>query len=485
VFTLKSADHPYRILVETMNEGAITLLPDGTVLYSNRRFADMLGRPPEKVAGASVYQFVADRDRDTLRELVRIGLSGRSSQEAVLVCADGSFLPALLSVNRVDIEDVRAVCVVATDLTPQKRNEEIVASERLARSILDQAVEAIIVCDAAGTIIRANQVARALRGADVLGFRFDDAFPLTWSERSDDDRPFSVATVLEGEKVHGAQLCLRDDPHHVTYLLVSAGPLTNDQGVVIGCVVSLTDFTESRSAQEALLRTNAELEQFAFAAAHDLQEPLRMVTTYSQLLLRQYGEKVGAEARQLTDFIDTGVKRMQALLRDLLSYSRVVHEGDLDHKPADANKVLEVAIENCLAAIQERNAAVTHDQLPHVLADEAQLTEVFQNLISNAVKYCNQHQPRIHVSASFGEHEHLFSVNDNGIGIPEQYRERIFGLFKRLHGREYPGTGIGLALCKRVVEKHGGRIWVESTPGQGSTFYFTLKAARPTTSRPN
>ncbi len=473
VFTLRTADHPYRVLVETMSEGAITVLGDGLILYANRRFVDMVGKPPEAVTGASIFDFVAPDHRHAVRDLLEIGLGGRGSGEATLIGPRGGSFPVMLSLNRVDIDDTRAICIIATDLTAQKRSDQIVRSERIAHLILEQAGEAIVVCDATGRIVRANEAARALHGGAVAGQPFETAFPLC---REGESTTFNLAEVLRGERVQGLQLCIESAGLPPNYLLVSAGPLVDQEGTVIGCVVNLTDFTETRNITAALMRTNAELEQFAYAAAHDLQEPLRMISTYSQLLIRRYGQDGDEDAREFSSYVESGVKRMHALLGDLLSYSRITHGGD-ERRTVDCNAVLRGALENCAMAIEETAAVVEAADLPPVHGDSAELLEVFQNLISNALKYTKS-TPHIRVSAVPGPREHTFSVEDDGIGIEEQYHDRIFGLFKRLHSRDYPGTGIGLAICKRVVEKHGGRIWVESEPEHGANFRFTLPAAR-------
>jgi PAS domain S-box-containing protein len=474
VFTLRTADHPYRILVETMNEGAVTVLADGTILYANRRMAEMLQQPREKIVGESIFNFIVPDYRQMCLDLLKTGLEGRGSGELQLVRRERAVLPVVFSVNRVEIDDTRAICLIATDLTAQKRNEEIVRSERLARAILEQACEAIVVCDASGRIIHANEAARSLTKGRAVGEMLETVLPLRLLDCQ--EKLFSIARVLKGDRLQGAQLCLEWEGLPTKYLLVSAGPLVDGEGVVTGCVVTLTDFTETRNATTELMRINSELEQFAFAAAHDLQEPLRMISTYSQLLIRRRGEKVEAESRQFAFYIESGIKRMQALLQDLLSYSRVSYDGESHRQLVDCNQVLRVVLQNCDAAIRETSAELNAEDLPSVYANPAELLEVFQNLVSNALKYCAASPPRIQVFAMRGEREHTFAVQDNGIGFDPKYSDRIFGLFKRLHGQEYPGTGIGLAICKRVVEKHKGRIWVESQPGQGSTFYFTMPA---------
>jgi light-regulated signal transduction histidine kinase (bacteriophytochrome) len=223
-----------------------------------------------------------------------------------------------------------------------------------------------------------------------------------------------------------------------------------------------------------LERSNTELEQFAYVASHDLQEPLRMVTSYLQLLQRRYQGKFDDKADKYIYFAVDGASRMQVLINDLLEFSRVTTRAN-EHEPTDCEFILNQVLSGLELYIKENGAIVSHDPLPEIMADNTQLTQVFQNLIANGIKFHGEEAPKIHISAEKKASEWLFSVKDNGIGIDPQYSEKIFEVFKRLHKKEeYPGTGIGLAVCKKIVERHGGRIWVESELGKGSTFYFTL-----------
>ncbi len=248
------------------------------------------------------------------------------------------------------------------------------------------------------------------------------------------------------------------------------------------------DITDRKRAEDKLTRavaefarSNRELEQFASVASHDLQEPLRMVASYTQLLAKRYGDQLDDDAKDFIGYAVDGANRMQRLIQDLLTYSRVGTRGKPFEK-TDSHAALGEAIANLAAAIDESGAVVSNDELPAVTADRPQLVGVFQNLIGNAVKFRGEEPPRIHVSAELKAvsadrqaDEWVFTVRDNGIGIAPEYHERIFEIFQRLHtASEYPGTGIGLALCKRIVTRHGGRIWVESEPGKGSTFLFTI-----------
>ncbi len=231
---------------------------------------------------------------------------------------------------------------------------------------------------------------------------------------------------------------------------------------------------ELRSQAAELSRSNAELEQFAYVASHDLQEPLRMVASYTQLLARRYQGKLGQDADEFIAFAVDGAKRMQNLINDLLAYSRVGTKGS-ELRLTDAEAALSSALVNVRAAIEDSGAVIRHSPLPIVYADPVQLVQVFQNLLGNAIKFHGGAPPEIDVAREETPEEWSFSVHDNGIGIDPKHADRIFQVFQRLHNRkDYPGTGIGLAICKKIAERHGGRIWVVSQPGQGATFHFTI-----------
>lgn len=276
-------------------------------------------------------------------------------------------------------------------------------------------------------------------------------------------------------------------------------PLRNRDGNIIGTVGISRDITEHRRSQqelqeykthleklveartaeltranESLGASNAELERFAYVASHDLQEPLRMVASYTQLLARRYGEKLDADADEFIGFAVDGANRMQQLIEDLLSYSRLTTQGR-PLEVIESQAACNAAIMNLRESIEDSGAVLDIGPLPLVCADATQLTQLFQNLIGNAIKYRNKHRPEIHLAARAEGKHWIFSVQDNGIGIEGQYFDRVFEMFQRLHTREkYSGTGIGLAICRKISERHGGTIWVESKLGHGSTFLFTI-----------
>ena len=247
------------------------------------------------------------------------------------------------------------------------------------------------------------------------------------------------------------------------------------------CTLIARDISDRKRSEQVLAeqaadltRSNADLEKFAYVASHDLQEPLRMVASYVQLLQRRYQGQLDTAADEFIGFAVDGAKRMQDLLHDLLAYSRVANH-DRTLGSVNWTEILNEVLANLALAIKESGAVVTHDELPAVHADASQMVQLLQNLIGNAIKFRAAQPPRVHVSALKQGKEWRISVSDNGIGLDPQYRERIFVIFQRLHTRlQYSGTGIGLAICKKIVERHGGRIWVESQPGKGSTFNFTL-----------
>ena len=260
-------------------------------------------------------------------------------------------------------------------------------------------------------------------------------------------------------------------------VLLSATTERGNDGEAVRSLTVMIDVTELRRTQEELERSNAELQQFAYIASHDLQEPLRMVSSFMQLLQRQYKENLDDKAHQYVEYAVDGANRMSLMINDLLQYSRVKTKGK-ELSPVDGADALDMALSNLKSAIEDSSAAINVSPLPTVMADRLQLVSLFQNLVGNAIKYGKPGVPPVvGISARQDGRQYVFSISDNGIGIPPEFHERIFSVFQRLHGTEsYEGTGIGLAICEKIVTRHGGRIWLESEEGKGATFNFTLKA---------
>ncbi|MCX6621670.1 MAG: ATP-binding protein, partial [Acidobacteria bacterium] len=257
-------------------------------------------------------------------------------------------------------------------------------------------------------------------------------------------------------------------------MLLNASEIFDPNAQTRTILLAIEDVTERKQAEESLRATNAELQHFAYALTHDLQEPLRMVVNFTQLLGREYAGTLGEEADRFISYSVEGALRIEALLKALLAYWEVTEREQDSFESLDCGTVVSNVLFNLQAAIAQSGAIVTSDPLPTLVAEEVMLVQLFQNLISNSIKYRGEEAPRIHVSAERDAGGWLFSVRDNGIGIDPQDTDRVFGMFKRLHGSDIPGTGIGLALCKKVVERQGGRIWVESEAGRGATFRFTV-----------
>jgi PAS domain S-box-containing protein len=481
IFTLEGADHAYRLLVEEMQEGTITLNQEGLILYSNRQFASMMKTPVQTIVGSHINRFLAPDRTASFYALLHDSEKKRNRSELTLLAVDGTQVPAQLSLNRLETGGIQTTCVVIADLTEQRHYEAMVKDGDLSRLILDQVAEAIVVIDARGTILRASESARELVGRDVVLQPFDGAFQL-WDAEERLDTARLVAAALSGSPFKSIEVKLvQSNKRHLT-LLLSTGPLWNNACELLGCVITMTDITArkesevslARQAQE-LERSNGDLKQFAYAVSHDLREPIRIVTSYSQLFEKKYQAHLDEQARGIIQHTVQAAQRLETLLDDLLAYTQTAEETPDAVSPVDANTVLRNTLTIFETAIAESGAHIDSDPLPKLRVHEVHLQQVFQNLIGNSLKYRSDAPPRIHLSAQPLGGMWILNLTDNGIGIDPRYQDQIFGIFKRLHGgRKYAGSGIGLAICHKIVERYGGRIWVESETGRGSKFFFTL-----------
>jgi PAS domain S-box-containing protein len=351
------------------------------------------------------------------------------------------------------------------------------------RGLLEAAPDAMVVVNQGGEIVLLNVQAENQFGYsrdELIGQQVKNIIPEGFAERLIADDLRSAADALAQQIGTGIELsALRKDGSEFP-IEIMLSPLDSAEGVLV--TAAIRDISVRKAAElnllqnvEELNRSNEELGQFAYIASHDLQEPLRMVTSYTQLLSRRYKGQLDADADEFIAFAVDGAIRMQRLIEDLLAFSRVATTGN-ELVDTSSEYALEQALQNLHWAIKDSGALVTHDPLPMVQADGMQLVQLFQNLIGNAIKYQNPGIPQVHVSATRdGAARWNFAIKDNGLGIDPQFFERIFGMFQRLHKRdEFSGTGIGLAICKKIVERHGGDLTVESAVGLGSTFSFAL-----------
>ncbi len=409
------------------------------------------------------------------RERIRIRNTGGS-----LVLVIALFLAAF-AIHRIAAQRVHLIETIS------EAEREARQARDWLRTTLASIGDGVIATDGSGTITFLNDIASNLTGcpeSEAIGAPLQKVFRII-SEETRQPAENSVEKALRDGVVVGLAnhtILLSKDGQEIP-IDDSAAPIRGADGKTAGVVLVFRSIGERRRMEQvqernrlALQRSNEELQQFAYAASHDLREPLRTITSHIQLLQRKYKGKLDTGADELIGFTVDGARRMAELIEALLEYARAGESDAMAAAMLDSTAALEAAIRMLRNAIDESGAIVTHDSLPVLAVNRLHLEQVFQNLISNAIKYRRAETPRIHVGAIDRDTEWIFSVRDNGQGIPPQHFDRIFGIFQRLHGREYDGTGIGLATCRKLVERCGGRIWVESQVDEGSTFYFTLPA---------
>jgi PAS domain S-box-containing protein len=364
------------------------------------------------------------------------------------------------------------------DITSRKFEQNQAAQAALLLSaIVDSSDDAIISKDLNGTITSWNQRAERLLGYTAEEINGRPVTLLIPSDRQQEE-PRIIARLKAGERVDHFETIRRRKDGSLLDISLTISPVRNARGIIIGASKIARDITERRRAEAEILRANRDLEQFAFSASHDLQEPLRGLKIYSELLARRYSSKLDGQALEFLGHLRAGATRMEVLVSDLLAYTQISKREEPEM--VDANATLTIVLESLAGSIAESGARIDSGPLPVVPMHAAHLQQLFQNLIGNAIKYRSpERKPEIHVAAESQSDGWTIAVIDNGIGIAPEYKEKVFGLFKRLHSNEeYSGTGIGLAICQRIVAQYDGRIWVDSEPGQGSAFRFTIPRSR-------
>ena len=487
---LSQMEGRYRGLLEAAPDAMVVVNQGGEIVLLNVQAEKQFGYHRDELLGQKVTniipvgfaeRLIADDLRsteDASAQQIGTGI------ELIGLQKDGGEFPIEIMLSPLKSAEGTLVTAAIRNISVRKAAETHLAQmEGRYRGLLEAAPDAMVVVNQGGEIVLLNVQAEkqfGYRRDELLGQKVTNIIPVGFAERLIADDLRSAEDASAQQIGTGIELIAqrKDGTEFPIELMLS--PLRNAEGILV--TATIRDISVRKKAAVVLLekveelnRSNEELGQFAYIASHDLQEPLRMVASYTQLLSRRYKGKLDADADEFIAYAVDGASRMQRLIQDLLAYSRVGTKGQ-DLVETSSGAALEQALVNLRGAIEESSAVVTHDPLPAVLADEMQLVQLFQNLVGNAIKYQRPGIPRVHISvAKNGGKKWDFAVKDNGLGIDPQYFERIFGMFQRLHKRdEFAGTGIGLAICKKIVERHGGNISVESQPGQGSTFRFAL-----------
>jgi PAS domain S-box-containing protein len=500
IYTLRGADHSYRIFLEAMHEGAATLTAGGVILYCNRRFAEMVQRPLEDVIGNSLRDFVRPADLLELETVLREGLNGTGKRELAFQ-AGAEPVPVYLTTSVLPLDDdgeEPAICLVVTDLTEQKRSERLVADEKLARSIFEHASEAIVVCDTQERVLRASLTARRLCVCDPIGETFSHAFPLQ-GERPEGPPVIPFAEVFSGRVVQGIEAALPLETGEVCELQVSAGPLLGSDDEVLGCVLTLTDVTARRHAELEMDRARQEAEaanqakdHFLATLSHELRTPLTPVLAVVSGL--QENGQVPADVRPQLAMIRRNVELEARLIDDMLDLTRIARgKLELRREVADLRQVVDHALQTARADLFDKGLRLSLDleEVDYsVWADTPRLTQVFWNLFSNAVKFT---PPGGAIAVRAWREEApagpalVVEVEDTGIGIEPDVLSGIFDAFQQGElaiTRRFGGLGLGLAISKAIVELHGGRLAATSGGrGQGAKFAVRLPVGDLRTSR--
>jgi len=490
IYTLQGADQSYRLLVESISEGALTLNADGTILYGNLQFATMLGIPLDQIIGTSFLGCLFEDDRRVIERVFRRGDPGISRHQVALITREGEGLPVQFSLNIADIAGDRIFTAVVTDLAEQIRYREIVDEEKLLRSILEQEPVGIAVCDATGRIIRCSRALHEFCHEPPEKRFFEDLLDLRYEENGGWEK-LLPAIPLQGVSLSVVDSILRCPDGKVRYLLTSAAPLLDGHGKTVGCLIVLRDVTERKAMEEHLaaqtveLRTsqaqlmdaNKELESFSYSVSHDLRAPLRAIDGYARMIMRKQGDAFDDETRERFNLIRKNAGIMGKLIDDLLAFSRLGRK-ELQATAIDMRKMLESIWEELQDLHPHRRMILKIGDFPPGWGDPALIKQVLVNLLSNAVKFTRgREEAFIEAGTCIEDGMTAYYIRDNGVGFDMRYADKLFNVFQRLHDAdEFEGTGVGLAIVLRIVKRHGGRVWADGEVDRGAGFYFSLPA---------
>jgi len=464
---------------------AISTIEDGLYIDANEAFLELVERERDEVVGhtSTGAGIVTEKERSALID--EFTSQGRvASYEIPVLMKDGKIKDVLINSSRIHFGGRDYLLTIIKDISAHKKAEkELHRSEQKYRNMVENAIEGIFQTTPQGRFVTVNPALVRMLGYDSEEELVGSVHNIGRELYVDPGRREELIRIMnEQGSVSGFEFRLYRKDRKIIWGSQTARKVVDEHGNFLYLEGIVEDITERKRAvaelqrlNEELVRSNRDLEQFAYVASHDLQEPLRMVSSFTQLLSQRFADKLDQDGQDFIKYAVDGANRMQRLIQDLLAFSRVSTRGK-PFEPVDLHEPLGEALRNLNIKIDETNAMVTTDELPMISADRTQIMQVFQNLIDNAVKFCKKDEPpRVHVTAESAGSEWIISVTDNGIGIDPQYFERIFKIFQRLHtNREYSGTGIGLALCHKIITRHGGRIWVQSTEGEGARFCFAL-----------
>jgi PAS domain S-box-containing protein len=506
IYTLHGADYSSRVLLQEMSEGAVTLLPEGPILYCNKCFAALVKLPHEQIIGMPFDKFVAPGNQDAFQALLRQAQEGGAKGEISISAADGTAAPTYCSINPVKIEQLPCLSVVITDLTEQKRNEQLLASGALARSILEQAGEIIVVCDNSGSIIEASRATHDFCGRNVLREPFDQVFPLgngagvnCAHDKIGHHSPY-LGHCLGGATVRGVEVRLRREDGEKHDFLMSASPLHDSHGRVSGCVFTFSDISEIKRSEELLRESEEkfrlqaeELEQQLIASgrlvslgeitasmAHEFNNPLGIIMGFVEDMLSSLDP--AHPDYQSLQIIDEESKRCQKIIQDLMEFARPVNTSPC---LVDIGVLIGKTLQMIDARLYKQKVALTKavaPDLPQIQVDPKQLEQVLVNIYLNALDAMlggGSLMVAAALEAGNPESMIMITIADTGMGINADDLQKIFQPF--FTARKKAGLGLGLSICERIVKNHGGRIEVESQLNQGTIFRILLPANHPST----